>query len=221
MATAHLSEQTEVDQAVNNFLRIVRKGLEEEDRRLRDGPRRAKVADGLSARSICLADREVAYAYLVRRSIVLGGFAHEFDFEKSYPHSRKKADLVLYLGEKGSRRKKRTIGIEMKWVAKDKWEAVLKDAEKLAKGQFDNRFLFLFPAAEWPNDNDGAPGRSLVKVARREVSNHLRNAHLGTARLTSQESFTTLRDGEQEEVDFNLALIEIIPNRSAARGPCR
>ncbi len=213
MATVQEIQDTAVDQALHRFLDLVKAGLEKEDDLLRDCPYNKQRTKGLiheRARSIRLAYSELPYAYLIRRSLVLGGFEHRFEFEDQYPDSenRETADLVLLIpDDKGKELK---IAVEMKEVHEEKWGAAEDDAKKLARSRFDRGFLLLFPAAKWPKYKSDLRCESLVQPAVHAIDGYLREKKLGEARLFASQSFQTLRN-EGTPIDFNLALIEVKP----------
>jgi hypothetical protein len=211
----------DVDGVLKNFLTIVRDAFEGEDRRLK-----TKAPHGgqphvnplhPTANSIRLAETELAYAYIIRRSLVLGRFPCPFDFEGRYKNSAAHVDLLIKIPDENGCK----CAIEIKWVNRRYFEGLHSDATKLisemksGKPQWRRWFILAFPMVDW--DEKKEPARDpLNDDALEKINDYLRAQHPGwLARiLHSTEPFKTL-SGEGNEMDFVMTLFELKMDRSA------
>ena len=145
MATAAMKIRQEQQQEIlQQFLCIAIDGLEKEHKLL--AAARSEIHS--TAMSIYFAYCEVVYAYLIRRSLAVKGFAYQISYEEPYPSFPiQRVDLQIALP--GDVESPVSCGIEMKWVVDegDKPLAdVLNDITKLlAEPAFQRRFVLLFP----------------------------------------------------------------------------
>lgn len=139
---------------MGRFLRIVRDSFEEETKALHRKAKpngRGRLND--AANSIQLARYEWAYAYLIRRALVLSDFNCKFEFEDFYPGNTKSADLVIHIRRRDQKPCKAII--EIKGAGSEHgWDSVADDALKVLRSDSDRRFLLVFPMRAWPAEHD-------------------------------------------------------------------
>jgi hypothetical protein len=187
---------TAVDRPLAEFMQAIVKGFKQEDLLLYKAHRNINP----SARTLRLAESELAYAYLVRRSLVLEESSYNFEFEKHYrqAHGNQYVDLVLLGPDRTCE-----LGIEIKWVQKEcVFPELISDAEKLlAIPALTRRFLLCFPLTIW---YDQGLGRSLSDPILTHLRRHYR------VELVERGEFLTHSDEPcGVEIPFRIGLFEL------------
>jgi hypothetical protein len=190
---------------MGQFLTIVRDSFEMEIRALQGKawPNR-KVQDNPAANYIPFASLEITYACLIRRALVLSDFNCDFRFEMRYPDSNEYADLVLYIPD--GRRVLKVV-VEIKWIHTRKdWGCVAMDGRKVLRGDFDRRFLLVFPVYDWTNEPNCEPvSEELAKSLTQELNDDPGSVSVS---LACQRKFVAWSE-DGKEVSFGLSLYEV------------
>jgi hypothetical protein len=195
---------------MRRFLKIVRDSFEAETNALhRKANPDPKGRLNPSANSIQLASNELAYAYLVRRALVLGGFDCLFEFEKQYPGSDEKADLVIHIPQR-NRESCRAV-VEIKWAnSKKGWDCIEKDALKVLRADYDRKFLLVFPMRVWPEDRESPTDCMPIREDILSRLNQCLGAEpeKGSVRMMCEEEFNTWSEGG-DEIKFGLTVFAV------------
>lgn len=187
--------------ALQHFLDLTISGLEEENKLLTA----AGSTIHSTAGSIYFAYCETAYAYLIRRSLALGGFACQVSYEQPYrSFPTQHVDLQITLP--GKDQSPSLCGIEMKWVVDEGDKAlgeVLNDIAKLlAEPALQRRFVLLMPMCSTVGPVDA---HHFAEHLKEFQATNPANWRAFEHRVIGQRSF------QAQPHDFGLALIEVFP----------
>jgi hypothetical protein len=200
-----------VEEKMRQFLRTVRVGFERETRALhRMAGSNGRSPLNHSANSIQLASSELAYAYLVRRALVMGRFDCPFEFEKPYLGSDAKADLVLHIPLRDQ--KFCQAAIEIKWLhSENGWRCIADDARKVLRSSCGRKFLLVFPMRAWPTEHDSPTNSPPICAGLLKSVNDFLSfgPEKSSMRMTWEEEFVTWRE-EGDKIPFCLTLFEVI-----------